>query len=170
MENNISLELYHELCQVLYHEAHLLDTQQFEEWLAMMTDDIKYEVPVRLTRERGNEPDYSMDMLTLDEDQATLRLRVNRLKTDFAWAEDPPSRTRRFVTNVVITPGERPDELNVRSYLLIYRSRGADADSDLISCERRDVWVRVDGRWLMDKRFALIDQATIGTKNFAIFL
>ena len=40
---------------------------------------------------------------------ASMRLRVDRLQTEHAWAEDPPSRTRRVVTNIRVRelgPGE----------------------------------------------------------------
>jgi phthalate 3,4-dioxygenase beta subunit len=50
-------------------------------------------------------------------------MRVKRLATDHAWAEDPPSRTRHFVTNVR-TFRPRADELYVESALLLFRSRG----------------------------------------------
>ena len=36
---------------------------------------------------------------------ATLELRVRRLETDVNWAEEPPSRTRRLVTNVRVRSG-----------------------------------------------------------------
>ena len=39
-------------------------------------------------------------MAHFDEDRYSLEKRVERLDGDHAWTEDPPSRTRHFVTNV----------------------------------------------------------------------
>jgi 3-phenylpropionate/cinnamic acid dioxygenase small subunit len=55
------------------------------------------------------------DIFHFDENRASLGLRVRRLGTNVAWAEDPPSLTRRFVTNIRVAWGEREDELAVRS-------------------------------------------------------
>ena len=102
--------------------------------------------------------------------QQWLELRIRRLDTDFAWAEDPPSRTRRFVTNVRVEDGEEEDELRVRSYLLLYRNRGDESAADLLSAERTDVLRNVDGRWLLRSRLIRLDQATVGTKNLALLM
>lgn len=159
-----------EVQEFLFHEAELLDEGRFEEWLGLMTDDVRYQMPVRMTRERGQGADLSPDMQFFWEDRATLGLRVQRLKTEFAWAEDPPSRTRHFVTNVRVRPGEAPDEIEVRSCLLLYRNRGDTAQGDLISGERRDRLRRVAGGWKLAGRSFVVDQAVLGTRNLAIFV
>jgi len=166
----ITSELYLAVCQFLYHEAELLDGNRLDEWLALLAADVVYQMPVRLTRERSAASDVSHDMYYFDETRTTLQTRIARLKTDFAWAEDPPSRTRHCVSNVRVAPGAAPDELAVRSYLLLYRNRGDDPGHDLLAAERTDVWRRVDGAWRLARRCILLDQANLGTRNLAIFL
>ena len=39
--------LQHEVEQFLYHEARLLDERKFDDWLALLTDDIHYWMPIR---------------------------------------------------------------------------------------------------------------------------
>lgn len=166
----VSSQVREEVLELLYREAELVDTGRFEEWLDLLTDDVAYQMPVRLTRERGEEPDTSLEMQYFWDDRATLALRVKRLKTDFAWAEDPPSRTRHFISNVRIRPGARADEIEVRSYVLIYRNRGDATQHDLISGERHESLRRVNGTWKLARRVFVVDQATLGTKNLAIFV
>ena len=97
--------------------------------------------------------------------------RIVRLTgTKSAWAEDPPSRTRRLVTNVLVEETDKPQEYSVRSYLLVTRSRFNFDEYDLISAERRDI-LRSDGEgFKLAKREILLDQAVLGTPNLAIFL
>lgn len=166
----VSPQVREEVLEFLYGEAECLDTGRFEDWLAMMTDDVLYQMPVRLTRERGDAPDRSDQMHFFWDDRATLELRVRRLRTDFAWAEDPPSRTRHFVSNVRIAPGSTPDALQVRSYVLITRSRGDAASYEMISGERQDVLRRTDGAWKLARREFIIDQAMLGVRNLGIFV
>ncbi len=154
----------------LFHEAELVDGGRFQEWLELMADDVQYRMPVRMTRERGRGADVSEDMQFFWDDRATLGLRVERLKTEFAWAEDPPSRTRHFVSNVRVRPAANPDELEVRSYVLIYRSRGDAARHDLLSGERHDLLRRVGDRWKLARRSFVVDQVVLGTRNLAIFV
>ncbi len=154
----------------LYGEAELLDGGRMEEWLALMTDDVRYRMPARLTRERGAPADRSEEMQLFWDDRTTLELRIRRLRTDFAWAEDPPSRTRHFVSNVRIAQGAVPDELEVRSNVLIFRNRGDVARFELISGERRDTLRRLDGQWKLARREFLVDQASLGNQNLAIFV
>ncbi|MEO3872168.1 aromatic-ring-hydroxylating dioxygenase subunit beta [Nonomuraea sp. B12E4] len=94
-----------------------------KEWPAQFTDDTEYRVPVRITRRIGH-PDVVDDIFRFDENKLSLGLRVRRLGTNVAWAEDPPSFTRRFVTNVKVAWGECENEFAVRSYLPLHRSRG----------------------------------------------
>jgi len=47
------LELEREVAEFFYREAELLDSNGLEQWLELLTEDVKYEMPVRLTRERG---------------------------------------------------------------------------------------------------------------------
>ncbi len=162
--------IYDQVVQFLYHEAELLDGGRFTEWLGLMTEDVSYRMPVRLTREKSDKPDLSETMEHFSEDRESLRLRVERLKTDFAWAEDPPSRTRRFVSNVRVTAARDGHEVEVRSYILVYRNRGDSASAELISGERRDVLARAGGDWKLRKRSIIVDQASLGTRNLAIFL
>jgi len=110
------------------------------------------------------------EMGHFSENHRTLELRVKRLGTNFAWAQNPPSRTRRIVSNVRIEPTATESEVIVRSYFLLYRSRGSSTQVELVSGERRDLLRRVDGMWKLAKRLIIVDQSTLGTRNLAIFL
>jgi 3-phenylpropionate/cinnamic acid dioxygenase small subunit len=169
-DGGLEREVEREVERWLYREAELLDDGRFGEWLELLADDVVYRMPVRTTRERGAGAGVSFEMEHFYDDIATLRLRVERLGTEYAWAEDPPSRTRRFVANVRVGPGPSADEVEARSYFLVYRNRGDSPGQDLISGERRDVLRRAGGGWRLARRTILVDQATLGTKSLAIFL
>ncbi|WP_131097965.1 3-phenylpropionate/cinnamic acid dioxygenase subunit beta [Streptomonospora litoralis] len=156
--------------EFLYREARALDERRFRDWLDYLSDDVRYEVPLRVTREGQAEWEVSPTSRIFDDDKQTLTLRVERLETDFAWAEQPPSRTRHYVANVVVDPGERDDELRVSSNCLIYRSRGDSIEPNLYSAARTDTIRRVDGRLLLARRYAVLDQSVINGHNLSILL
>lgn len=151
-------------------EAELLDDRRFEEWLELFTPDVLYTAPVRIHR-KSPAPDVVDEIGHFDDTIQSLTLRVRRLRTDVAWAEDPPSHTRRFVTNMRIRPAEdAPGELAVRTNLMLFRSRGDMGAYDLIVGERHDRLRPVDGAWRIASRRAVLDQASLGTKNLGVFL
>ncbi|HYX91065.1 MAG TPA: aromatic-ring-hydroxylating dioxygenase subunit beta, partial [Myxococcaceae bacterium] len=95
---------------------------------------------------------------------------VERLETGFAWAEDPPSRLRHFVSNVrVDLIPERQAEVAVRSNLLVYRSRWDKPLYDLLSAERHDVLRQVNGGWKLARRRVILDNTTLPTLNISFF-
>jgi ethylbenzene dioxygenase subunit beta len=158
----------------LYHEAELLDEGRYREWLGLVTDDIRYQVPVRVARERGAAASAITGVATnsfhLDEDKDSLELRVDRLETGFAWAEEPPSRIRHFVSNVRVTPVDGSEDVLVRSSVLVYRSRWDRPGHDLLSGERQDTLRRIDGSWRLAKRWVILDNTTLPTLNLSFLI
>lgn len=159
-----------EVTDWLFAEAELLDAGKYREWLNFAAEDLEYVVPLRVTREREAETDIVEGMTLMDDDWDAMEMRVLRLETEYAWAEDPPSRSRHFVTNIRVAPGDSADELAVASNLLLYRTRGDVATFDILSGERRDVLRRVEGGFKLVKRVVVLDQTTVMTHNLALIM
>ncbi len=156
----------------LHREALALDERRFRDWLEFLADDIHYEMPVRVTREGLADWELAPTSRIFDDTKATLEIRVRRLETDFAWAEQPPSRTRHFVTNVVVDPAEDGADgmFLVSSNVFIYRSRGSDPTPSQYSLFRKDTVRRVGEGWELVRRWAALDQALVNAHNLSIFI
>ena len=100
-------ETLREVEQFLYREARLLDNRRFSEWLELFSDDVRYWMPTRSNRYPLNSKAISIldasryeeeeisgedELAFMEETKKTLQMRVARLDTGMAWAEDPPSR------------------------------------------------------------------------------
>jgi 3-phenylpropionate/cinnamic acid dioxygenase small subunit len=151
----------------LYREAELLDDGHEVEWLESMVDsDVVYRLPIRQTLRRRDGAGFVDDAYHLNETYGSLRAKVDRNRSPSAWTEDPPPRTRRFVTNVRVAP--RDDGLfSVRSNLLIYRTRLDESLPSLIAGERRDVLRRTDDRLWLRERLILLDLSVLHLPNLA---
>jgi phthalate 3,4-dioxygenase subunit beta len=158
--------------QFLVEEAALLDTADYSGWLDLLCEDIRYLMPVRVTTARGAGFDSLADMGHFDEDMYALRKRVQRLATDHAWTEDPPSRTRHFVTNVRTFRNEArpPAEFLVESAVLLFRSRGDTREADLVSAGRADLLRETGAGLRLARREITVDEAVLRTQNLAVFL
>jgi len=155
--------------QFLVEEAALLDAADYAGWLELLCEDIRYVMPVRVTTARGAGFDALADMGHFDENLYALRKRVQRLATDHAWTEDPPSRTRHFVSNIrTFRHGEA--ELRVESSLLLFRSRGDTRPPDLLSAGRADILRETGDGYRLARREIVVDESVLRTQNLAVFL
>jgi 3-phenylpropionate/cinnamic acid dioxygenase small subunit len=177
-------DIRREVEQFLYREARLLDERRFHQWLELLTDDIRYWMPVRTTRyPKGSKAIAILDrdryeaeelakegeLAVLDETKQTLSMRVARLDTGLAWAEDPPSRTRHIIANVEVEAGDKDSELKVYANFIVYRNRG-ETEQDFFVGRREDVLRQVDGTWKIARRKIILDQNVLLAKNVSIFL
>ncbi len=160
---------HQEAHQFLVEEAALLDAADYEGWLGLLTEDVRYLMPVRVTTARGAGFDSLDDMAHFDENLYSLRKRVQRFATEHAWTEDPPSRTRHFVSNVrTFSAGDA--DLLVESALLLFRSRGDTREADLVSAGRTDLLRVTDGGLRLARREITVDESVLRTQNLAVFL
>lgn len=151
--------------QFLVEEAALLDAADYGGWLNLLCEDIRYVMPVRVTTARGAGFDSLADMGHFDEDMYALHKRVQRLATDHAWTEDPPSRTRHFVTNVR-TFRHQAGELRVESALLLFRSRGDTREADLVSAGRTDLLRETGDGLRLARREIMVDESVLRTRTW----
>jgi PAH dioxygenase small subunit len=154
----------------LFAEAEYLDDNRLERWLELLHPDLDYEIPLRVTRERVAGAGFVAGSYHMKENYLSLQKRVARLAGDYAWAEDPPSRTRRIVGNVRATPETERRGLSVRSNTLLYRSRYDSVDFQLLAYERVDRLVEHDDALRLIGRRVLLDHTTLPIHNLAIFL
>lgn len=160
-----------EIEEFLYAEAELLDNRAYDAWLDLFTEDCHYWMPIRSTRVAGDtehELTREWENSYFDDDKATLRQRVAKLYTAFAWSEEPPSRTRHMVTNVRIRDAAA-DEVRVACNFVTYRTRLA-TDADLWIGERVDTLRRVGERWKIAARKIYLDETVLKSKNLSTFL
>lgn len=171
--------LRYECEEFLYHAAELLDDRRLDEWHDLLTDDISYQVPVRTTRERSSSTEFSDSAFHMKEDWDTLKVRTDRMASDFAWSEDPPSRTRRQVSNVRVTD-VADDEISLKNNLVLIRSRKDETDPDILSMERHDTlrrdedgyrpeWIDESGLKLAE-RTVLLDHTVVPIDSLSIIL
>lgn len=175
--------LIREVEQFLYREARLLDDRQFQEWLSLFTEDVrywmanKYNLYPRISKaikildpDNHREDDLPRDneLAILDETLTTLTGRIACMETGMAWAEDPPSRTRHIITNIEVERAGSDNEFNVFSNFLVSRNR-AETEQDFYVGTRRDVLRRLDGSLKIARRRIILDQSVLLAKNVSIF-
>jgi 3-phenylpropionate/cinnamic acid dioxygenase small subunit len=163
-----AMQLQFEVEAFLNHEAHLLDSRRYQEWLELASDDIHYWMPIRrttLSDDLDNEFTRPGDMAYFDDDKEYLSMRISRLLVGKAWAEDPPSRTRHMISNVRVVGVEGRD-ITVELNFHLYRTR-LESEEDSWVGRRRDVLRREGDGFLLARRHIYLDQTTILSQNLS---
>jgi 3-phenylpropionate/cinnamic acid dioxygenase small subunit len=159
--------LYGEIVEFLYREAEILDDYRYADWIALFADDARYVMPVRTTQFRAAGAGFH-EVAFFEDNLSSLRTRVERLQTEFAWAETPPSRTRHFVSNVLVDPGEHGGEFAVRLNFMVTRTR-SDHGHQLFTGRREDLLRRDDGTgFKIVRRRILMDETVITGTNLSV--
>jgi p-cumate 2,3-dioxygenase beta subunit len=134
----------------LYEEAALLDTWQLQAWLELLTEDATYEVPST----DAPEGEARTTLFIIADNIERIRSRVKQLLGKSAWAENPPSRTRRLISNVRIREVEG-DTIRVTANFAVYRMRFEQVDTYIGRYEYTLVWR--DGALKIRHRRAILD-------------
>ncbi|MBL4721760.1 MAG: 3-phenylpropionate/cinnamic acid dioxygenase subunit beta [Alphaproteobacteria bacterium] len=157
-------------------EADLLDARKFDDWLALLSDDIRYWMPMArnvamddFDREFTAE---GLDANWMDEGIETLRQRVAQLATGVHWAEQPPSRTTHMISNLQIMSVEpdaaAPQLVTTRCRFLVYRNR-LETEQDVFIGKRNDTLRREAKDWRLVRREIYLDQNVMLAKNISVF-
>ena len=175
------LLLVHEVAEFLYREAELLDERRYDEWLALLADDLRYWMPMRRNVKYGEEAREftrnTTDINWFDEGKDTLARRVKQIQTGIHWAEEPVSRISHLVSNVQwveATPSVADArEVAVKCRFLIYRNR-VETETDILVGKREDLLRRPEEStrgddWRIARRKIILDQNVLLSKNLTFF-
>jgi len=168
--------LKQEIEDFLYREADLLDERHYDEWLALLAEDVRYWMPMRRNvklddREREFTRE-GLDISWFDEGKETLTRRVRQIQTGIHWAEEPVSRISHLLSNIQLVEvnpsAAEPAEVSVRCRFLVYRNR-VETETDILVGKREDLLRRVEGGWQITRRKILLDQNVLLSKNLTFF-
>ncbi|MBP7648219.1 MAG: 3-phenylpropionate/cinnamic acid dioxygenase subunit beta [Phenylobacterium sp.] len=160
--------LQHEVEQFLYAEAALLDARRYRDWLELVAEDVEYWMPLRRTVTNADiDREFTKpgEVAYFDDDYAFLQMRVKKLEAGSAWSEDPPSRSRHFVSNVRILD-VADDEVTLEACFHLYRTR-LERDVDSWIGRRVDVLRRHGDSFQLAKRHLFLDQTVIQSTNMS---
>lgn len=159
-----------QITKFLYKEAYLLDHRQYREWFDLLTDDIRYVMPLRVTTDNKLGSNIVNEMTYFTDTKEDIRVKVERLYTKSAWVDNPAPRQRHFISNIIIEPTSKEDEYKTRSYFLFKRSRASEINTEEVFGEREDVIRNVNGEWKIAERIVYPDQAVLNVMNLSMFL
>lgn len=94
---NAAVPAREDLIDLVVREARLLDDRRYDEWNALFADDAIYWIPLA-----PDQADGTQHTSHLFEDKLLRELRIERLKSARAYAQQPPSRCHHLLQTPVV--------------------------------------------------------------------
>jgi 3-phenylpropionate/cinnamic acid dioxygenase small subunit len=98
-------------------------------------------------------------MAHFDDDHQGLVYRVKRIATGATISDEPPARSRHFVSNVQVT-ATNEGIAEVASNFMVFHSHIRSREYTLLGA-REDKWRRSEGSWKLKERLIILDHTTI---------
>jgi ethylbenzene dioxygenase beta subunit len=160
---NLSLEAQREVEQFLFHEARLLDENEWDAWLKLFTADGTYWAP--LTRDQPDPTNY----VSLFWEDALLReVRVRRLKNLRNWSQQPPSYSAHVVGNIMIDGVDAQGDLVVHATFQMVEWR--KDDQRLFAGSYRYVLTREDKTYRIRHKCVWLVNSEATHDNLQVFI
>jgi 3-phenylpropionate/cinnamic acid dioxygenase small subunit len=154
----VTAGVYHDIQHFLFREALLLDHRRFDEWTALLANDVVFRMPAGFAREIGIDTPAGLEYF--HDDRRAIGARLKRLhdRCEPPGAQQPcATQTLRFIANVIVCPCDR-DEYNVLSYVLLTVVKTGEAQSTVFSAERYDRLRRSSRSFKIVRREIVMDQ------------
>ncbi len=128
----VSFEQEHAIGKFLLMEARVLDEERYPEWLDLLTEDIRYQIPVAISTYRRTRQGSTTlkPLFIIDDGFPGLKQRAAREATGLVWLNDPATRHLRIISNIEVEATDIPNEFLVRSKFMLFRGR---RDKDIVS-------------------------------------
>lgn len=136
----------------VYTEARLADTNDYDAWEALWTDDAIYWVPAG-----GDDVDPESQVSVIYDNRRRIATRISQLNTGRRHAQVPQSRVARVISNVEVLGVEGEDTVVAAAFIAVEsRERGNVTWAGRLTYRLR----LVDGDIrLAYKKVALVDNA-----------
>ncbi len=141
------LSIERELQDFIVHEAHLIDTRQLDDWLALFAEDARYWIPLHGAAQAEGDAVNSL----ADEDRLLLALRIERLKNPRAHSQRPPSRCQHVLqTPQLLHADEAAGRFELLTPFLYIEAQGER--QQMLAGTARHRLVRRDGRLQIEQK------------------
>lgn len=144
-----------EVEDLLTREADLLDRWQLDEWLTLYAEDAHYYVPPSDVDGDTADPDTSLFYIM--DDRHRMNERVIRLKSPGAHSEQPRSKVRHLVSNVIAS--RDGDIIKARASFIV--SRAKDITHDMFVGHYLYEIVEQDGAMKIARKTCVLDMEAL---------
>ena len=89
-------------------------------------------------------------------------MRVDQISNPkLTHAENPPTLTRRLISNIQVSSGNLKNTYTVKSNLLLYENRAENLNGSVHAGKRKDFLIKIDRSFRIAQRIVDLDQTVL---------
>jgi 3-phenylpropionate/cinnamic acid dioxygenase small subunit len=151
-----------ELVELVYREARLLDEKRYDEWFALLAENVRYWVPLA-----GSGTDPAAGQSIADEDRLLLEIRIRRLGSPKAYSMHPPPASRHVLQAPAVETLDHAGNRYVTQTPFLYVEAHGDEQVTLAGSVRHEMRIEAGELRIALKR---VDLVNAGAALPAIYL
>jgi 3-phenylpropionate/cinnamic acid dioxygenase small subunit len=146
--------------ELLYREAHLLDAQEWDGWLALYMSDCEFWMPAWKSEHVLTDNPRTEVSLIYYGSRAGLEDRVLRVRSGRSVASTPLPRTQHGLTNIVVQPHDDGTTCTVLSNWTVHQFRPKQQDVEILFGRYRHELKLLEGEFrIRRKKIVLLNDS-----------
>ncbi len=142
--------------EILYREALYLDTQRWDDWLALYLEDCEYWVPAwKSEHEPTSNPKQELSLIYYSN-RSGLEDRVWRVRSRKSAASNPLPRTQHTITNILVEPDSNQGRIHLLSNWTVHQFLIKHKETEFLCGRAEHVLVSKDGVWRIAYKKSLV--------------
>jgi 3-phenylpropionate/cinnamic acid dioxygenase small subunit len=152
---------------LLYREAHSIDSQKWDDWLALFFPDCEYWAPAwKGEHELTNDPDAELSLIYCDK-RAALEERVARVRSGRAISSHPLPRTQHVVTNIMADSMNEGQSIRLLSNWTVHQFKTKPREMEVLFGRYEHELEHREGRWgIRRKKIVILNDYMPATLDF----
>ena len=138
--------------RLLYREAHYLDSQRWEDWLALYCEDCEFWMPAWKSEHALTDNPRKELSLVYYRSRAGLEDRVSRVRSGGSIASIPLPRTQHAITNVLVEALPAGDAIRLLSNWTVHQFRTKHCEVELFFGRYEHELVRHGDTWRIRRK------------------
>jgi 3-phenylpropionate/cinnamic acid dioxygenase small subunit len=141
---------------LLFREALYLDSQRWDDWLGLFSEDCEYWVPAwKGEHEPTADPKRELSLIYYAS-RGGLEERVWRVRSNRSVASKPLPRTQHLISNVLLLEPPADDVLKVCSNWIVHQFKLKSRETDTLYGRYEHELIRSGGTWRIRRRKAYL--------------
>ena len=137
---------------VLYREAHYLDTQRWDDWLGLYSPDCEFWMPAwKSEHELTANPKRELSLVYYSS-RAGLEDRVTRVRSGTSVASIPLPRTQHAITNVIAEPTDAGEAMRLYTNWTVHQFRTKHREVEVPFGRYEHDLVCLEGAWYIRRK------------------
>lgn len=162
-KEQVDIETYTRISLRIFEESKLLEDREYDKWIELLDSSFEYIVLNRELKDKRENHNSIITTPIIYDGIETIKIKLTRLKMYEAWSDNPPSKVKYFITNILAY--KFLSGILVRSSVQLIKYR--TTDTNMITYDRVDI---LNNQLKLQKRVIIPDTSVFNIQDLTYIL